>query len=78
MIASYFGLSIAMKHLLEMDGIDLNSLDDTHRRSALSWAAGKGFDVVVKLLINDASIGLWVFRLLFGKRAEIDSVDSYG
>ena len=77
-IVSYFGLSTAVKHLLKMDGIDLNSRDDTYWRSALSWAAGKGFDAVVKLLINDASIGRRVFKLLFRKRAKIDSVDRYG
>jgi ankyrin repeat domain-containing protein 50 len=53
----------------------LNSRDDTYRRSALSWAAGKGFDAVVKLLIND---GRQVFKLQFWKRAKIDSVDRYG
>ncbi len=78
MIGSYFGLSIIVKHLLNMDGIDLNSRDDTYQRSALSWAAGKGFDVVVKLLINDGSIGRRVFKLLLGRRAKIDSVDRYG
>ena len=35
-----------------MDDIDLNSKDGTYGRSALSWAAGNGFDVVVKLLIK--------------------------
>ena len=75
MIVSYFGLSTAVKHLFNMNGIRLNSRDDTYRRSALSWAAGKGFDAVVKLLIND---GRRVFKLPFWKRAEIDSVDRYG
>lgn len=78
MIVSYFGLSIAVKHLLKMDGIDLNSRDDTYQRSALSWAAGEGFDVAVKLLINDTSIRRRVFKLLIGKSAKIDSVDRYG
>ncbi|KAF2473981.1 uncharacterized protein BDR25DRAFT_312139 [Lindgomyces ingoldianus] len=78
MIVSYFGLSTAVKHLLKMDGIDLNTQDDTYRRSALSWAAGRGFDAVVKLLITDSNIGRRAFRLLFGKKAEIDSVDRYG
>ncbi|KAI9774704.1 MAG: hypothetical protein M1839_001665 [Geoglossum umbratile] len=78
MIVSYFGLSTAVKHLLKIGGVDLNSRDDTYRRSALSWAAGRGFDAVVKLLINDASIGRRVLKLLFRERAKIDSVDRYG
>lgn len=78
MIVSYFGLSAAVRHLLKMDGIDLNSRDDTYRRSALSWAAGKGFDIVVQLLINDANIGRRVFKRLIGKGAKINSVDRYG
>jgi hypothetical protein len=44
-----------------MDGINLGYRDNTHRQSALSWAAGKGLDIVVKLLINDASIDPRVF-----------------
>jgi ankyrin repeat protein len=78
MIVSYFGLQTAVKHLLKMDGVDLNSRDDTYRRSALSWAAGNGFDAVVKLLINDVSTYRRVVRLLSMKRAKIDTVDRYG
>jgi len=78
MMVSYLGLSTAVKHLLEMDDIDLNSLDHTYQRSALSWAAGKGFDVVVNLLINDINIRRRVFKRLTGKSAKIDSVDRYG
>lgn len=81
MMVSHFGLSTAVKHMLKMEGIDLNSRDNTYGRSALSWAAGKGFGNVVKLLINDGnngSIGRRVFKLLLGKRAKIDSKDRYG
>ncbi|KAF1950654.1 ankyrin [Byssothecium circinans] len=78
MIVSYFGLQTAVKHLLKMDGVDLNSRDDTYQRSALSWAAGNGFDAVVKLLVNNVSTGRRVVRLLSGKRAKIDAVDRYG
>jgi len=52
MIASYFGLEAVVTHLLEIGGINLNSKDGTYRRTALSWAAGNGFDVIVKLLIK--------------------------
>jgi ankyrin repeat protein len=78
MIVSYFGLQTAVKHLLKMDGVDLNSRDDTYQRTALSWAAGNGFDAVVKLLIDDVSTRQRVVRLLSGKRAKIDTVDRYG
>ncbi|KAH8723883.1 ankyrin repeat-containing domain protein [Phaeosphaeriaceae sp. PMI808] len=78
MLVSYFGLSTAVKYLLKVGGIDLNSQDDTYQRSALSWAAGRGYDVAVKLLINDANIGRRVFNLLSGRRARINSVDKYG
>ena len=48
MIASYFGLRAVVERLLQLDGIDLNLKDSTYQRSALSWAAGNGFDVIVK------------------------------
>src|SRR6267378_3536061 len=56
MIASYSGLEAVVKHLLEVGGIDLNSQAGTYERSALSWAAGNGFDVIVKLLIRGPGI----------------------
>ena len=30
MIASYFGLTAVVRHLLELDSVDLNSKDDTY------------------------------------------------
>ena len=81
MMVSHFGLSTAVKHMLKMDGINLNSRDNTYGRSALSWAAGKGFGNVVKLLINDGNngnLGRRVFKLFLGKIAEIDLKDRYG
>ncbi|KAN0077469.1 Ankyrin repeat-containing domain protein [Elaphomyces granulatus] len=77
MIASYFGLTAVVKHLLKIGSIDLNSKDGTYGRSALSWAAGHGFEVVVKLLIKDIG-GRLNIRLPFLKGAEVDSVDRYG
>ena len=73
MIASYFGLGSVVKLLLQMNGVDLNSKDGKNERSALSWAAGNGFDVTVKLLVK----GTWSY-LSFRKGAEVDSVDRYG
>jgi ankyrin repeat protein len=77
MVASYFGLGTVVRHLLKTD-VDLDSRDSTYERSALSWAAGNGFDVVVKLLIKAAGIGLKRFKLPFGKGAVVNSVDTHG
>jgi ankyrin repeat protein/GPI inositol-deacylase-like protein len=74
MIASYFGLTTVLKHLLKIGSIDLNYKDGTYGRSALSWAAGRGFEVVVKLLIKD----IGGIRLPFLKGAQVDLVDRYG
>jgi ankyrin repeat protein len=78
MITSYFGLSTAVKHLLKVENIDLSSQDHRFGRSALSWAAGNGFDAVVRRLINVVSIGPMCLKLPFRKGAEVDSVDRYG
>jgi ankyrin repeat domain-containing protein 50 len=81
MIASYFGLTAVLKLLLgpsSNHSIDLNSKDGTYGRSALSWAAGNGFEVAVNLLIKGASSHLKGIRLPFKKRAKVDSVDRYG
>ncbi|KAN0086322.1 hypothetical protein V8E54_000010 [Elaphomyces granulatus] len=76
MIASYFGLEAVVKHLLGVGSIDLNSKDGTYERSALSWAAGNGFDVIVKLLIKISLNG--IVKLPFRKGAKVDSTDRYG
>ena len=54
MIASYlFGPTTVVKHLLlQLDSTDLNCKDSTHGRSAISWAAGNGFDEVVRQVIK--------------------------
>ncbi|KAN0081030.1 hypothetical protein V8E54_004234 [Elaphomyces granulatus] len=78
MIASYFGLAAVVKHLLELDGIDLNSKDGTYGRSAISWAAGNGFDIVVELLIKGIGRRLKGIKLPFRKKAKVDSVDGCG
>ena len=79
MIASYFGLRAVVRFLLEMDGVDLNSKDGTYGRSALSWAAGNGLDIIVKLLIKGSrSTMMGIIRLPFGEGAEVDSADRYG
>jgi len=68
MIASYFGLAAVVKHLLGLDSIDINSKDGTYGRSAISWAAGNGFDVVVKLLTKGISRRLSGIKLPFRKK----------
>jgi ankyrin repeat protein len=78
MIASYFGLAAIVKHLFELNSIDLNSKDSTYERSAISWAAGNGFDVVVNLLIKGIGRRLKDIKLPFRKKAKVDSVDRYG
>ncbi|KAN0073559.1 hypothetical protein V8E54_008779 [Elaphomyces granulatus] len=78
MIASYFGLRAVVERLLQLDGIDLNLKDSTYQRSALSWAAGNGFDVIVKLLIKGTRVSWNGIKLPFWKGAEVDSVDRYG
>jgi ankyrin repeat protein len=78
MVASYFGFTAVVEHLLGFDSIDLNSKDGTHGRSALSWAAGNGFDVVVNLLIKGIGFRLKGIRLPFRNGAKVDSVDRYG
>ncbi|EGX47525.1 hypothetical protein AOL_s00083g334 [Orbilia oligospora ATCC 24927] len=81
MIVSYFGLTAAIIHLLETDtdqDINLDSKDDTYQRSALSWAAGNGFDYVVELLLGGIG-GRWRnISVPFRTGAAVDSQDLYG
>ncbi|KAK6540808.1 hypothetical protein TWF694_008197 [Orbilia ellipsospora] len=83
MVASYFGLAAVVKHLLGSNDsiVDLNAEDDMYRRTALSWAAGNGYDTVVKQLLSPGlkhfgwrNIWTW-FR---GGSAQVDSMDRYG
>ena len=78
MIASYFGLRTVVKSLLKTDGSDLDTQDHKYGRSALSWAAGNGFDAVVKLLVKGAAISLKRLKLSFRKRAKVDLEDRDG
>jgi ankyrin repeat protein len=78
MIASYFGLAAVVKHLLELDSVDMNLRDRTYERSAISWAAGNGFDIVVNLLIRGVDRRLKDIKLPFRKNAKVDYVDRYG
>ncbi|KAL9473864.1 hypothetical protein ACSS6W_008244 [Trichoderma asperelloides] len=77
MIASYFGLTTVIKLLLKFDGTDLNSKDGTYERSALSWAAGNGYHVAVKLLIKGGRSRWKGIKLPFKAGAQVDSVDQH-
>ncbi|KAF3077805.1 hypothetical protein TWF706_004558 [Orbilia oligospora] len=78
MIASYFGLDQVILHLLEDDNLDLNSRDDTYKRSAVFWAAGNGFDLTVELLVGGIG-GRWKDKKLpFRAGAQVDCVDGHG
>ncbi|KAK3941240.1 ankyrin repeat-containing domain protein, partial [Diplogelasinospora grovesii] len=57
MAVSYLGLTTAAARLLETGDIDPDAEDDTYKRSALSWAAGNGFDSIVTLLLQGPDRG---------------------
>ncbi|KAK3984418.1 hypothetical protein QBC44DRAFT_301381 [Cladorrhinum sp. PSN332] len=78
MAASYFGLETAVECLRKKDGSHLDPRDDTHRRSALSWAAGNGFEVVVRLLIEIPDFGGAALKWWLRKNGRVNSADKYG
>ena len=79
MIASYFGLERVVKLLLKRDNGEVNSIDGTYQRSALSWASENGFDSIVKLLVRGPSIRFKdITKLSFLKGVEVDARDRYG
>ncbi|KAL7964345.1 hypothetical protein HDV63DRAFT_274921 [Trichoderma sp. SZMC 28014] len=77
MIASYFGLTTAMKLLLISGSTGLNSRDGTYERSALSWAAGNGYHVAVKLLIEGVRSRRKGPKMMIKVGAQVDSVDRH-
>lgn len=78
MMASYFGLDFAVSSLLTIPDIELDTLDDTYQRSALSWASRMGFHEVAKLLLGGIRQKLGTFNLPFSKKAKVDLQDKYG
>ncbi|KAL7928822.1 hypothetical protein V8C35DRAFT_317137 [Trichoderma chlorosporum] len=78
MIASYFGLTTVMKLMLTSDSTDLSSRDSTYGRSALSWAAGNGYHIAVKLLIKGIRSRWKGIKLPFKVGARANSVDRHG
>ncbi|RFU74456.1 ankyrin repeat-containing [Trichoderma arundinaceum] len=75
MVASYFGLTNVTKLILRRDNIDLNVKDSRYERSALSWAAGNGFQDSVELLIEGTYRRWKGFKLPMKAGAQVDSVD---
>jgi ankyrin repeat protein len=79
MIASYFGLEGVVRLLLEQDDIQIDSLDSTYQRSALSWASENGFDNVVDLLIRGPKFHFKnLTRSSFWKAVQVDVRDKHG
>ncbi|KAH8732097.1 ankyrin repeat-containing domain protein, partial [Phaeosphaeriaceae sp. PMI808] len=78
MATSYFGLSSAVKSLLDTKGIAVTAVDKTYNRSALSWAAGNGWDTVVKLLMKHSIFGRRYLNLRFGHAPGINAKDIFG
>ncbi|UKZ68657.1 uncharacterized protein TrAtP1_009679 [Trichoderma atroviride] len=52
MMASYFGLNLAVSSLLTIPDTELDIQDGTYKRTALSWATRNGFYKVSKLLLK--------------------------
>ncbi|KAL7781120.1 ankyrin repeat-containing domain protein [Trichoderma afarasin] len=81
MVVSYLGLDAMVQMMLFTMANDneLNARDMTYGRSALSWAAGNGFDDVVKLLARGRRSWKRIFTLLrLGNVSQINSVDTSG
>ncbi|KXX83103.1 Ankyrin repeat domain-containing protein 50 [Madurella mycetomatis] len=78
MIASYFGVQQVVESLLKEGNVEVNSVDCTYRRSALSWASENGFDGIVKLLIKHPKLHKHLTKLRFRKGIEVDARDRYG
>ncbi|KAJ0420796.1 hypothetical protein BJY00DRAFT_312722 [Aspergillus carlsbadensis] len=70
-LASYFGLSEVVRHLIWSNYLDIDATDNTYGRSALSWAAGNGHGRVMEALIQ----GRW--KILSWGGSQIDTVDKY-
>lgn len=78
MVASYFGIEPITTLQLELDDTQIDARDSTYQRSALSWAAENGFDVIVKLLITFPSRVRPLTKPWFLKGPEIDAMDIWG
>ncbi|KAJ5708897.1 hypothetical protein N7493_010231 [Penicillium malachiteum] len=52
MCASYFGFSAVVENILDGNEVDLNEKDTTCQRTPMGWAAEKGYDDIVKMLLE--------------------------
>ncbi|KAJ4245978.1 hypothetical protein NW762_013722 [Fusarium torreyae] len=78
MTASYFGIDVVVKHLLKDRGLVLDQQDIAYKRSALSWAAGKGHTDVVRRLIRGMPIGKRFWRIELRPGADVNLRDKDG
>lgn len=78
MMASYFGLTLAVSSLLTISDIELDIQDGTYQRTALSWAVRNGFYKVSKLLLSGVREKLGTLKLPFKRRAKVNLQDRYG
>ncbi|UKZ56001.1 hypothetical protein TrVGV298_009825 [Trichoderma virens] len=84
MVASYFGIDLMVQLQLGLPDVEIDSVDSTYQRSALSWAAENGFDGVVKLLVEGPEIH-FITRLItkftnlsFSNGANVNAKDKGG
>ncbi|PNP55978.1 hypothetical protein THARTR1_03915 [Trichoderma harzianum] len=82
MIASYFGIETIVRSQLERADVEIESVDHSNKRTALSYASENGFDNVVRLLIKGPKFyGKGAFkkaiRLSFTKGADVNAIDKY-
>ncbi|KAJ6022210.1 hypothetical protein N7540_007714 [Penicillium herquei] len=56
MCASYFGLSAIVESILDSGEVDMNEKDATWQRTPMGWAAEKGYDDTVKILLETGKV----------------------
>ncbi|KAK2753351.1 hypothetical protein FQN55_003480 [Onygenales sp. PD_40] len=75
-MASYFGLTDVVKLILNTSGIDINETDSVSERTALFWAAERGFLDIASLLMNGTRRSFMeLVKFPLGKRPKIDLGD---
>ena len=75
-VASYFGLLDAVRHIIQKQNINVNKLERYTSRSALSFAAENGFTEVADALLSINRKGSW--RFLHLRRLDINTACSEG
>ncbi|KAJ5723597.1 hypothetical protein N7488_001632 [Penicillium malachiteum] len=56
MCASYFGFSAIVESILDSDEVDVNEKDTTCQRTPMTWAAEKGYNDIVKMLLETGKV----------------------